>query len=154
MTNEQRDHLIKTYLEQGYVAAEPLAIEYGITPKHISGIARKAGHYFPPLSVRVLKAKAIFRQTLIRRKVARDDVCNSNRPEFVAIRADAIKELSGLGFSFIVISKALGISPDAAKYWVRAEYRAKKIKHRHAALKREREARLWRKAIAIGEVRA
>jgi hypothetical protein len=41
---EKRRYLLHVYLTQGYTAAKPIAIEYGINPKTISTYARAAGH--------------------------------------------------------------------------------------------------------------
>ena len=41
---EQKRYLLHVYLTQGYTAAKPIAIKYGIKPRSMSEIARKAGH--------------------------------------------------------------------------------------------------------------
>lgn len=44
LTFEQRQYLLRVYLEQGFTAASPIAIRYGISPKSISKWAKIAGH--------------------------------------------------------------------------------------------------------------
>jgi transposase-like protein len=41
---ERHAELLHLYLTQGYAAASPLAIQYGVTPKAMSKWARKVGH--------------------------------------------------------------------------------------------------------------
>lgn len=44
ITFEQKRYLLHVYLTQGYTAAKPVAIKYGIGPRVISKYARAAGH--------------------------------------------------------------------------------------------------------------
>jgi hypothetical protein len=44
LTFEQKRHLLHVYLTQGFTAASPIAIRYGISPKSVSKYAKAAGH--------------------------------------------------------------------------------------------------------------
>jgi hypothetical protein len=41
---ERKRYLLHVYLTQGYTAAKPIAIKYGIKPRTLSDFARRAGH--------------------------------------------------------------------------------------------------------------
>lgn len=43
LTADQQAELLQVYLKQGYAAAKPLAVQYGICPRTISSYARAAG---------------------------------------------------------------------------------------------------------------
>jgi hypothetical protein len=44
LSHNQRRYLVHIYLTQGYTAAKPLAIQYGISPRTISKYTRAMGH--------------------------------------------------------------------------------------------------------------
>jgi hypothetical protein len=44
MTSDQRQRLLEVYLANGFTAAKPLAIEFGISPRSIAKYARAVGH--------------------------------------------------------------------------------------------------------------
>lgn len=44
ITFEQKCHLLHVYLTQGFTAAAPIAVRYGISPKSVSKYAKDAGH--------------------------------------------------------------------------------------------------------------
>jgi hypothetical protein len=43
VTDDQRELLISTYLRDGYDAAAPLAVEYGVSPRHVAKLLRRRG---------------------------------------------------------------------------------------------------------------
>jgi len=55
LTDEQTKEVVKSYVEKGFYATAPLAESYGIRPKSVSGLARKAGHLNNPRPTRVIK---------------------------------------------------------------------------------------------------
>lgn len=44
LTFDQKRYLLHIYLTQGFNAAKPIAIQYGINPRTISNYSRAAGH--------------------------------------------------------------------------------------------------------------
>lgn len=44
LSHDKKRYLLHVYLTQGYSAAKPIAIQYGISPKTISKFANAAGH--------------------------------------------------------------------------------------------------------------
>lgn len=48
-TKEQRARLLEVYLDRGFQAARPLAIEYGFDPHNLAQLARNAGHKQKPV---------------------------------------------------------------------------------------------------------
>lgn len=44
LSHDKKRYLVHIYLTQGYSAAKPIAIQYGIAPKSISKYTRDMGH--------------------------------------------------------------------------------------------------------------
>lgn len=44
LTEAQRQELLTAYLANGFTATKPMAIAYGIAPRYLARLARRAGH--------------------------------------------------------------------------------------------------------------
>jgi hypothetical protein len=56
-TKAQRARLLEVYLERGFQAAKPLAIEYGFDPGNLAQLARNAGHIQRPVVSQVRQTR-------------------------------------------------------------------------------------------------
>lgn len=53
----QRAKLLEVYIEQGFHAAKPLAIQYGFDPDNLAQLARNVGHYQRPVVSEIVQSR-------------------------------------------------------------------------------------------------
>ena len=72
LTDKKRKHILDVYYSEGYRAAKPLAIEYGIRPQYVASLAREngtSGH-----AARIEQAKQSITAMLAEFRVGREDL--------------------------------------------------------------------------------
>lgn len=127
LTTKKREHLLQVYWSEGFAAAEPLAILYGICPYHIHTISLKAGKSVKQTNAE--RARAAVTAMLAEFKVGREDLCRSRFAEHVKLRRIAVKRMRKMGLSQVLIAQALGVHESTVRYWAHGYRRWSKRTH-------------------------
>ena len=139
LTDKKRKHILDVYYsEEGYRAAKPLAIQYGIAPRHIATLARENGT--AGYAARIELAKQSVTAMLAEFRVGREDLLRSKYKDHSRLRSIAIIRLHDAGFRDTTIAAAMGLNTSSVRYWVNAPYQAKirkRNKANQAAKRRE-----------------
>lgn len=147
LTTKKREHLLHVYWSEGYHAAKPLAIQYGICPKYICTLAVSEGKSVRQANIE--RARVAVNALLAEFKVGREDLCRSRFPEHVRLRRIAIKRLRKMALSQTVIALAMQVHESSVRYWLNGNRRESK---RQTGMVRSAD---WRaKAIERGSIEA
>lgn len=121
LQNKKRELILSVYLSQGYLAAKQLAIDSGITPYHISKIARQCGNSIN--RAKLERAANAINGMLAEFRIGREDLCHSRFREHIAKRRVAIKRLHAMGLGYVCIASAMKINESTVRYWLKPDHR-------------------------------
>ena len=122
LQNKKREHLLNVYLNEGFEAAKPLAMEYLVTPQYISMLARKSGCSCN--KAKLARGIALLNEMLAEFKIGRSDLCRSRFAEHIKLRIVAVKRLHESGLGYTYIARVMGLHESSVRYWLKPQYRA------------------------------
>jgi hypothetical protein len=130
MTFEQKRYLLHVYVTQGFTAAKPIAVKYGVKPSSMSKFARLAGYKGkqgrePGVWVQSAPTESIVLRVCRERLIKPADFFGPGRDKRLTdARREAIQLLRDAGFNMKAISRLMRRNYSTIRFWVHPHIRA------------------------------